>query len=270
MRKNSILILLVILVMAVSATIWWPMIPEPNLGLPLWVPLLVITLVCGLAIVLSVGRWLWFALAAPIATFAGTLTGFIVWPMEDGISQSYTLFAAIAMTIVVAILSLAVGLVCRKVAAVNEPLRVALWLVLAACIAVGPVAAAVRPAVIAHRDTLAAERFTALKVAIERTRKESGNTASVCDGQALKRNYAGPPFQESDWHFIAGHYVQQGGYAFGIWVNCSQPDHYTVDVFPVRAKADGTRRFCSDESGAVGCMMQWVPLKGNVCNACPK
>jgi hypothetical protein len=38
MRKNSILILLVILVMAVSATIWWPMIPEPNLGLPFGFP----------------------------------------------------------------------------------------------------------------------------------------------------------------------------------------------------------------------------------------
>jgi hypothetical protein len=226
MRKNSILILLVILVMAVSATIWWPMIPEPNLGLPLWVPLLVITLVCGLAIVLSGGRWLWFALAAPIATFAGTLTGFIVWPMEDGISQSYTLFAAIAMTIVVA-----------------------LWLALAACIAVGPVAAAVRPAVIAHRDTLAAERFTALKVAIERTRKESGNTASVCDGQALKRNYAGPPFQESDWHFIAGHYVQQGGYAFGIWVNCSQPDHYTVDVFRSEQRQTARAGFAATSRG---------------------
>jgi hypothetical protein len=270
MRKNRILILLVILVLTVSATIWWPMIPEPNLGLPLWVPLLVITLVCGLAIVLSGGRWLWFALAAPIATFAGTLIGFIVWPMEDGIGQSYVLLADIAATIVVAILSFAVGLLCRKIAVANGPLRVGLWLSLAACIAVGPVAAAVRPAVITHRDRLAAERFAALKLAIEQTRKESGNPASVCDGQALKHNYAGPPFQESDWHFIAGHYVQQNGYTFGIWINCSQPDHYTIDVRPAHGRADGTRSFCSDESGVVGCKMQWVPHRGNVCNVCPK
>jgi hypothetical protein len=122
--------------------------------------------------------------------------------------------------------------------------------------------------VVAHRDKLAAERFTALKVAVERTRAESGNPASVCDGQALKRHYSGPPIRDGNWEILAGHYIREDRYVFGIWVDCLHPVHYTIDVRPAAGREDGTRSFCTDETGAVGCDMRTDRLLGSACYAC--
>lgn len=265
MRTNAILLFLVI---AVSAVCWWPLIIEPTLGLPFWIPLIVVGLCSGLATVLSGGRWLRFAAASSATTFVGALAGFVFWPLEDGISQSYALFAVIAAVLAVAIISVVVGLACRRIAVSNERFRLALWFALAACVAFGPVALALRPAVVAHREALAAERFASLKLAVERTRAESGNSASICDGQALKRNYAGPPMSDGDWRYIAGNYIREDGYIFGIWIDCSHADHYIIDVRPAGGRADGTRSFCTDESGKVGCEMGTGRVLGSACVPC--
>jgi hypothetical protein len=122
---------------------------------------------------------------------------------------------------------------------------------------------------VARNDRLAAERFVALKNAVERTRAESGNPGRICDGQALKRHYSGPPFSEKDWKYVAGNYVKEDGYVLGIWIYCPEPGNYTIDVRPEREKGDGTRKFCSDESGRVGCGIE-SSSSGYSCTPCKK
>ena len=50
MRENTILLVVAV---AGSALLWWPVTIEPNLNLPLWLPLAFIALVTGLAVALS-------------------------------------------------------------------------------------------------------------------------------------------------------------------------------------------------------------------------
>ena len=40
-------------------------------------------------------------------------------------------------------------------------------------------------------------------------------------------------------------------------VYCREKGGYTINALPARGKADGTRRFCIDESGRIGCGMEW-------------
>ncbi len=260
MRPNAVLVLLVAIG---SALCWWPLILEPSLDLPWWVPLLVIGLCCCLATILSEGRLFRFLAASSISTMTGLLFGYVTWPMEDGIAQSYAGIATAFATGAVALVSLVAGLVGRSVPVSSEKGRRAVWIALAGCVAFGPVVLAVRPQVIALRvarnDHLAAERFESLKLAVERTRLEPGNPARICEGPALKRNYTGPQFSEKDWRYIAGNYVQADGYVFGMFIDRSQPSHYAIDVRPARGKADGTRTFCTDETRKVGCNVSWNP-----------
>jgi hypothetical protein len=211
----------------------------------------------GLATILSRGRWLRFLVISSVCTLIGTAMGFTIWPLEDGIAQSYSGVAVIAATIAAAVVCLVAGLVGRKLTALNARHRRALWIALAACVAFGPVVLVLRPGLIgirvAHNNRMAAERFAGLKVAAERTRMEPGGAALLCDGQSLKRNYAGPPFTDRNWQHIVGNYVKEDGFVFGISIDCSQPRRYSIDVRPERERADGTRRFCTDESGKIGC-----------------
>jgi len=50
MRENTILLVVAV---AGSALLWWPVTIEPNLNLPLWPPLAFIALVTGLVVALS-------------------------------------------------------------------------------------------------------------------------------------------------------------------------------------------------------------------------
>jgi hypothetical protein len=105
-----------------------------------------------------------------------------------------------------------------------------------------------------------------LKNAVERTMADTDGARRFCDGQALKHHYSGPPFTDRDWRFIAGNYVREDGYDFGIY--CLQPQGaYAIDASPARGKADGSRRFCADQSGHVGCGTQWSG-SGNACIPC--
>jgi hypothetical protein len=258
MRKNAVLVLLVL---AGSSICWWPVTKEPSLDLPAWVPIIVIAVCCCLATILARGKWLRFVAASSAATMVGLLFGYMVWPLEDGIAQSYAGIGTAVATFAVAVVSVIAGLVGRRISVSNANGRRAVWIAFAGCVAFGPVVLAVRPELIAHRvarnDRLAAERFEGLKLAVERTRMEPGNPSRICDGTALKRNYAGPPFSYTDWRYVAGNYVKEDGYVFGMIIDCSQPSHYAIDVRPVRGKADGTLAFCADESGEVGCRSEW-------------
>ena len=134
-----------------------------------------------------------------------------------------------------------------------------IWIALIGCVAFGPVTLALTPPPVAHRvartDRIAAQRFESLKNAAEQAAIEAGDSDSICAGSVLKPHYFGPTFSEGDWRYIAGNYVMHDGYAFGIW--CHQQGGYTIDAYPLRIKGDGTRRFCADESGKVGCGIEW-------------
>ena len=201
--------------------------------------------------------------------FAGLCSGFAIWwPTDRLVPVPYVVFAA---TLAVTAVSLVAALAVRKVSLSDEKLRGAVGLVLVCCAAFGPVAVAVTPPLVAYRvarnDRAAAERFASLKNAVERTVAEGGDPGRICEGQALRRHYSGPPFREDDWRFIAGNYVREQGYSFIIF--CHEKSGYTIQGIPREGKGDGTRQFCTDESGEVGCGMEWNRSR-NACIPCAK
>jgi len=108
---------------------------------------------------------------------------------------------------------------------------------------------------VARNERLAEERFKSLQQAVEQTLAANSNRALLCAGPLLARNYFGPPFSNVDWRRITGNYVKHDGYLFMIY--CRKGTGYTIDAMPARDGEDGTRRFCADESGNVGCGMKW-------------
>ncbi len=261
---------LFVLTVAASGLFWWPLYIQPNLDFPRWIPLVLIALLTGLATALSRKHWPRFVFASTIGTFVGLLGGNAIWPNPDGIAASYEPLVVLVTTVEATFTSLVAGLVARKVSVQNAERQRTLWLRLLCCAALGPLALVLTPPLVTSRvarnDRLAAERFTALKDSVERTAAES-DPSRICDGQTLKEHYSGPPFSEKDWHFISGNYVKEDGYVFGIY--CHEQGGYTIDAFPARERADGTRRFCTDESRRVGCGMTWN-LSRYACIPCSK
>jgi hypothetical protein len=266
MRENNILL---VVTMAGSALLWWPVTIEPNLNLPLWLPLAFIALVTGLVATLSGGRWLRFVVASAVGTFVGLCCGYAIWPPADPIAGSYVPYTVAVATLAAVLVSLVAGLVGRKVLVSNENRRRTVWLALLCCVGCGLVGLALTPPLVAHRvahnDRLAAERFESLKNAIERTLTEAGDPGRICDGRAVKRHYSGPPFSEKNWHYIVGNYVEEDGYSFGVY--CHEKGGYTIHAIPWEGKGEGTRQFCSDESGKIGCSMEWNRSR-NACIPC--
>jgi hypothetical protein len=137
-----------------------------------------------------------------------------------------------------------------------------------------PIALALKPHMVAMRiarnNGLATARFEALKRAVEDTRSETGDVGRICDDTLLKSHYSGPPFSESEWRLITGSYVIEDDYLFGI--RC--PDEagtFTIEARPVGDSGDGRRRFCSDESGTVGCRFdEWPESRNRKCLPCAK
>ena len=262
---------LAFLVAVCAAFCWWPVILEPSLGMPAVVPLIVIASCVGLASTLAPNHWLLFGIASAAATGLGMMVGYRVWPSEDGIAQSYAGIACLVATLAVAVVSVLAGLAGRAMSRSIGNHRLAATIAFAGCVAFGPAVLAVRPTVIANRvarnDRVAAERFASLKAAVARTSQTPGGSRRICDGQTLKESYSGPPFSEGSWRLIAGNYVIEDGFFYGIQIDCSQPTHYLIDARPVRSKADGTRRFCTDESGKVGCGLDWTSSR-NECTPC--
>jgi len=255
MRRDK---LLIALTGTGSALCWWPLAINPSLDLPVWAPFVCIATCTILAAGLCSGHWLRFAFASSVGTFAGLAAGSAIWP-SDPIGAAYAPFIIAVATLVAALVSLVASLIGRTVALSMQKRPAAVWFALSCCVAVGPIALALTPPLVAHRitrnDRVAAERFTALKNAVERTVAATGSSSRICDGLALRRGYSGPPFSDEDWHRITGNYVRQDGYIFMVY--CREKGGYTIDAHPATEKGAGMRRFCTDESRGVGCSVEW-------------
>ncbi len=268
MSRNN---LLLVLTGTGSALCWWPAIIEPHLDFPAWLFLALVALMTGLATALSEGRWLRFMAASTIGTFAGLCCGFALFPSADVIANSYHPLAVVIGTLLSVIVSLVGGLAGRRLSVLNEKRRRAVLFVLAGCTAFGPGAFALTPPLVARRaarnDRVATERFGSLKNAVEQTIAAAGDSAKICDGRALKQHYFGPSFNEEDWQRIAGNYVKEDGYFFMVY--CREQGGYTIHAMPWDGKGYGTRQFCTDESGKIGCGMEWNKSR-NACVPCTK
>jgi hypothetical protein len=263
---------LAVLVLLSSAFCWWPIIMRPNLDLPFWwPPLTIIALAAGFATFLSHGGRIYITAAPVLGTFAGAVSGFLIWPPTDRIEGSFVPVVVVSAVLASFPISLVAGLVSRGVKLSNDRDRRAVWVALICCAALGPMTALLTPPLVALRvarnDRLAAERMASLSRAALQTTTETGDPQRICDRSTLKSYYSGPPFRERDWQYIAGNYVRRDGYMFGIY--CYQGNGYAIDARPDREQGDGTKKFCADETGTIGCGMEWTGSRRR-CTPCVK
>lgn len=282
MHKSN---LLVVLTGTGAALAWWPVVVEPRCDFPTWLPLVIVALVTAFSTLLSGGQWPRLFLATTVGTFAGVCSGSAIWRISDDIAAAHVqhvkvyefvvvgVFVIAVATLAAAIVSLSVGIAVRRFSLSNPRLRRAIWISLSCTLMLPPIALALTPRLVARRiernNHLASVRFEALKRAVEETRSETGDPGRICDGTLLKRHYSGPPFHESEWRFITGSHVIEDDYLFGI--RC--PDKagtYTIDAQPMRDSGDRTHRFCTDESGVVGCRLGWSESTYEICLPCAK
>ena len=247
-----------------SATCWWPLLVDPRLDFAWWIPLLCIALCTSCATLLGERRMLLLTFASSVGALAGLCIGVAIWPARDPIAAPWVPYYVLAMTIGTIFVSLVFGGAARFVS-LPEKHRTTLWISLISVVALGPVALALTPPLIRHRirenERIAAERFTALSSAVKRTADEEGDSKRICDGSALRQHYAGPSFSDEDWRRITGNYVKQNGYVFMVY--CREKGGYPIAAEPARMATDGRRRLCADQSGRVGCGMEW-----NLADAC--
>ena len=268
MRGNTPLVVVTALGSAMS---WWPLCVQPSVGLPFWTSLACAALCTGLSTSLAPASWPLLLLVSGLGTFGGLCLGFIIWPPSDPIAAAWMAYFVIANTLAVMFVALSAGLIMRRRSISNKVSRRAVWAATLTCAAFGPVALTLVPAIardrIVRNDRLAAERFGSLKSAVERIKAGANGASQICDGTAVRRRYVGPPFSDTDWRRITGNYVRQDGYVFMVY--CHQGSGYTIDAHPTRERGDGTRRFCADESGRVGCGVEFDGSRYK-CLSCPK
>ena len=261
----------IILTFVGSGLSWWPLLIKPSLDLPWWVPLMCIAFCASLATVLWPGQRLWILAASAIGAFFGLCAGYSIWWPTDPIAGSWVPIGVAIATTLATLVAFVAGMAARSTNLSMAIHRQAATLVFAGCVAFGPVALALTPPLVAHRiavnDKLAAERFASLEKAVQQTASDRRDDGSVCDGSALGRNYSGPLFSVEDWHRITGNYVKQDGYVFMVY--CREQGGYTIDAMPSRDKGDGTRHFCTDESGAIGCSMTFNRSR-HACTPCAR
>jgi hypothetical protein len=251
--------LLIVATLTGTALCWWPVIIQPNLDLPfLWPPLAIVALATALATILSSRNWWRIAATSLGGTFVGLLSGYMFLPLTDSIERAYSPLAVVIGTLwalPVSVCASLVSLALRRVLVSNVKVLRVMWVVFICCLAFGPVTLALTPLFVASRvaynDRVAAERFVSLKRAVEQTMFEADGPARICNGQALKQHYSGPPFSESDWRYVVGNAVKEDGYTF--YVNCHERYGYSIDAQPARQKGDGTRHFCIGEGNRADC-----------------
>jgi hypothetical protein len=200
-----------------------------------------------------------------VGSFAGLLSGVLLWPSPDGIANSYAPIAVVIGTATAAGASLICGLVAylavRRWPLSSGATQRAAWVLLGLSLALGPTLLALtRPLVkrrVVRNESIAAIRFASLKSALELTRAERGAAGSICDGQSLQKHYSGPPFTKEDWSRISGNYVEEDRYVYGI--SCLPPGNYLLEARPKMPKVYGygVRIFCADVSGEVACDPKW-------------
>jgi hypothetical protein len=260
---------LVLLMTLGSGLSWLPVAIEPNLDLLPFLPLAIVALCAGLSTHLNPAKWLVFIFAAGLGTFGGLCLNFAIWWPTDPIAGSFVPVAIVAFTLLALLVSLIAGLAVRRVFPSNTAWRGVAWAVLSGCVAFGPATLAITPVLVGYRiaynDRMAAKRFRFLKTAVERTAAEAKDFSSLCNGAKLKEHYSGPAFSEENWRRITGAYVKQDGYFFMVY--CRETEGYAIDARPARERGDGSRRFCTDESGKVGCRVEWNRSR-NQCLPC--
>lgn len=248
---------------------WWPLAIQPSLELPFWVSLTCATGCTALSIILAPSIWPWLLLVSGLGTFVGFWLSLLIWPLRGPVVGFGIFFIIGASVVAVMFVAFSTGVIMRARSISNRILRHTIWAVLLVCVAFGPVALALTPPLvhrrIAHNEQLASERVTSLKRAVETARAEPNGVSNICDGMALKRRYLGPLFSDTDWRRITGNYVKEDGYYFMVY--CHEKTGYTIDAIPARPVGDGTRRFCTDESGKVGCRREWDGSR-NKCSPC--
>ena len=254
MRKT---ILSCLLIATGSAFCWWPAIIEPGIHTSIWLPFALTGLILFLAAAVSDLRPLHLVLLSVAATALGIGAGSMILPFTDVIGHTYWPFVALVIVLIslpVAIFAAWAGRRLRQ-AFSHHHVGWATWLALAACVAFGPIALALTPAVVAARtarnDRVASQRVAALQTAIRSTRAKAGDPRQFCDGQTLKQHYSGPAFTNRDWGSITHNYVTADGYAFMVY--CPERGGYRINAFPDRI-GEGTRQFCEDEGGRAGCV----------------
>lgn len=263
MIRNRILLLLAFVG---SAVCWWPAIIEPSLDFPRWILLALVAFISGTSILLSRGpEWPAFVVATTVGSFAGLLSGVLLWPSPDGIANSYALVAVVIGTATSAGAALICGLAAfvavRRWRLSNGAAQGATWVLLGLCLAFGPTLLALTKPLVKRRvvrnESIAAIRFASLKNALEITRADRGAAGSICDGQFLQKHYSGPPFTEEDWSRISGNYVEEDKYVYGI--SCLPSGNYLLEARPKMPKVYGygVRIFCADASGEVACDPKW-------------
>lgn len=254
--------LLIVATLTGTALCWWPVIIQPNLDLPfLWTPLAIVAVITAFATILSSRSWWRIAATSVVGSFVGLLSGYLTLPLTDGIERAYSPIAVATGTLLaipVSICASLVSLVLRDVSVSNVKVRRIIWAAFICCLSFGPVSLGLTPLLVASRvarnDRVAEERFVSLKRAVELTMTEADGPARICNGQALKQHYSGPPFSENDWRYVAGNAVKEDGYTF--YVNCHEKYGYSIDAQPAREKGDGTRHFCIGKGNRADCVSE--------------
>ena len=266
MRSQAVLVLLIFVG---SAICWWPLLIEPNLDLPWWLPPVCVGLCAGLSTILCPTGWRWPSVSSAAGTLAGLSVGYSIWWPTDPIAGPWVPITVAVATALAGLVAFVAGLAVRRVRLPTATSRRAVWLVLVGCVVSGPVALAFTQPLVAHRvkvnDQIAAKRFESLRSAVQQTAKVSADKPGVCDGMTLKAHYSGPRFSGEAWKRITANYVKEDGYIFMVY--CREQGGYTIDARPSRDKGDGTRLFCTDESGRVGCGMNFNGSR-HACEAC--
>jgi len=210
-------------------------------------------------------------MASAIGTFFGLCAGNLIRGPSDPIARAWVPIIVAVGTALAGLVATVAGVAGRRVRLSAKVYRRAAWLALAGCVTFGPVALALTSPLVAHRiwvnDQVAALRSESLKNAVQQTASDPKDQMGICDGSALKRHYSGPRFSEDDWRRITGNYVKQDGYVFMVY--CREQGGYTIDAWPSRVKGDGTRRFCTDESGSIGCGMLFNRSR-HACTPCAR
>ena len=129
---------------------------------PWWLPFPLIAGLVAVGTILSREQAVRVVVAAVVGTFAGTTSGFVIWQPKDAIAATYVGPIIAVDTLATLVVAVVTFLLFERAAWMERQTR-SLWLTLVLCAAVGPLALAVTPLILAHRissnDRDAALRF---------------------------------------------------------------------------------------------------------------
>ena len=250
------------LMLLASAVAWWPTL---TLDVLVWIPFGCVALCMCLLMALVPSGWPLLTLASGIGTFGGLLFGSVMWPPADPIAGGYVPIVAAVLALLMMLIGCLAGVILRRRLISNTTWRRTAWVAILASVAFGLVSLAFEFILIQRRidrnEQLAEERLTALKDAMDRA-VEAHGVSSIRAGALLDPHYFGPPFRDMNWEGA----VTQDGYRFFIG---ARSGGYAISAVPVRKRLDGTRQFCTDELGTMGCHVEWNGSR-TACLPCSK